>query len=70
MDPSDPVSMSLLLVTKGQCNKSHNYTILRENSLAISYNGFSLGDIFSIESFLLACLQTCQLFEIQMHLIL
>ena len=37
--------------------------ILREKSLAISYNWFSHSDIFSIGSFLLADAQTCQLFE-------
>ena len=37
--------------------------ILREKSLAISYNGFSLRRSFSIISFLLASVQTCQLFE-------
>ena len=36
--------------------------ILREKSLAIIM-GFPIGDLFSIISFLLAGVQTCQLFE-------
>ena len=38
-------------------------SILRGKSLAISYNGFPIGHLFSIRSFLLAGVQTCKLFE-------
>ena len=43
--------------------KIANEYILREKSLATSYNGFPIVNLFSIRSFLLAGAQACQLFE-------